>query len=394
MKIYDRSLPDIFGLLPWPYKVVIAAGCLFLVFAIIYVPYSLMEKQGGDDQPAPIDIRNADDIAGKLDPSIASDGSQTAMIFTTIRVSDNGQTTEVRLAEASDNCARFTANPPIFQSKPDELIGPDGVTPVKSGNWRIETPTLVYDAGDKGREWKAYAYKYFWADDVPLARLYGFVVSSTAPSPKGPWSAEEWVFSARADAPPAPYGQMIQKRLNTLDPSLADVYFYARPSALAINDVMLMTLTAFVKGKDTADRVILLASVDHGKNWKYLGTPIRASDVAALAGGYTSLAGAGLIIEGDTVYLTVVPGNADAAANGTLLIPFADVLKAELRRTADTGVPLVLKHIPRVSIAPNKIGGGFATYNDACDAGVITSEFSGVTGRYELMNTRVHPSAK
>ncbi len=394
MKVYNRTLAEIFGLLPWPYRVVVTAGSAFIVFVILYVSYLAFSREQEDTVPVVLKVVGTNDIAGKLDPAIAFDGAgKSAMLFTALTAVDGRMQTDVRLVSSTDACKSWSGIETLFQLKAEELIGPDGVTPVTTGQWRVETPSLVYDAGDKGREWKAYAYKYFWSGDARLARLYSLIVSSTAPAPEGPWTSEEWTFSARPDMPPPPYAGMVKSYLNALDPSLANVYFYARPSVLSVNDVMLMSLTAFVKGKETADRVILLASVDHGRNWKYLGTPLTDKDLPQM-GSYTGFAGGGLMMDKDIIYLWVTPSDKDVNAAGTLLIPFDDVLKATVQRNAQNGVVVASKNIPRVSLAPTATGGGFAAYNDQCKTGVITSEFSGVTGQYELMDTRIRPNQK
>ncbi len=394
MKIYERTLAEVFGLLPWPYKVVVVAGSAFVLFAVLYVASLAFNQTEQDTTPAVVKVSGVGDISGKLDPAVAVDNQgNAAMLFTALTSADGRLQTDVRIASSSDSCKKWFGDSAVFQSKAEELIGPDGVTPVTTGQWRVETPALVYDAGDKGREWKAYAYKYFWSGDARLARLYSLIVSSTAPAPDGPWTSEEWTFSARADMPPPPYADMVKSHLNTLDPSLANVYFYARPSVLSVNDVMLMSLTAFVKGKDTADRVILLASVDHGRNWKYLGTPMTDKDLPQM-GAYTSFAGGGLMMDKDTIYLWIVPSDKEINAAGTLLIPFDDVLKGTVQRNAQNGVVVSSRNIPRVSLAPTATGGGFAAYNDQCKTGIITSEFSGVTGQYELIDTRIRPNQK
>jgi len=398
MRIYDKDLKEIYTDVPWQYKIVIWAGLAFIALTIIYVPYVYYNLGKHEEKPTVLFIPNKPKyVLGILDPSIAYNGNNFFLAHTVVLKSDleenNFIPTEVRIAAASGLCHSWSMLTGGFSTRTEEIIGPDAKTPVKKGVWRVETPSLVYDPNDKGREWKLYAYKYFWAQDVPLARLYGVIVYKYASEEDivgGKWSNEEWALSASDQAPPYPYNQIVKSYLNKLSPALSDVYFYARPSVINIDDTLVMSLSAYIKGRDTPDRIVMIASKDHGKTWHYLGTPLKHDDVPAVKEKMTTLQGATLIVYNKQPYLAAVLGNADVIATGTQILGFSNISKATLMTDKTTGKPVILNQIPLQSTL-TKIGGGFATYNDSCKSGLITAERSGDSGRYEIFETRRLP---
>jgi hypothetical protein len=284
-------------------------------------------------------------------------------------------------------------------------MGPGG-EPLDPGIWRAETPGIVYVPDDKGHEWKLYAYKYYWTGSEQLARYYGFIVEKNAPGPYGPWTEERRLFSAGPvqfgqgtvrNQPPEPYGSMVDYKLNTFSPDLKDVYFYSRPSLQYVPKYkfLFMTLSAFKVPSSTnpqksPDRIVMLKSLDHGRSWSYAGTPLRVEDVPKM-GSFTKIGGATLIQYEDRLYLAAVLGSKDADALGTFLIPIDNPVKGELRRDAKTGAPVVVKHHARNSIQPSKIGGGYATYNDACKTGMMISEYSDLRASFQIFKTYKKP---
>jgi hypothetical protein len=398
MRLYDKTLKEIYGDVPWQFKIVIWAGLAFIALTIIYVPYVYYNLGKHEVRASVLSIPNKPKyILGALDPSIAYNGHNFFLAHTVVLQSDIADNsfipTEVRIAVGSNYCHSWGMLTGGFVTRAEEIIGPDAKTPVKKGVWRIETPTLVYDPDDKGREWKLYAYKYFWAQDVPLARLYGVIVYKYASEENilsGKWSSEEWALSASEESPPYPYNQVVKATLNKINPALADVYFYSRPSVINIDNTLVMSLSAYVKGRDTPDRIIIIASKDHGKTWHYLGAPIKHDDVPAIKEDMTTLQGGTLIVHNKQPYLAAVFGNDKVAATGTQIFGFSNISKATLLNDQVTGKPMILNYIPLHSRL-TKIGGGFATYNDACKSGVITAERSGDSGRYEMFQTQRLP---
>jgi hypothetical protein len=289
-------------------------------------------------------------------------------------------------------CEAWQSLGPVFEGRREDLLAPDGVSPLLAGAWRYETPSIVYDPGDPGREWKIYAYKYFWANDLRIAKRYGVIVVRHTSDPVGnKWSAEEWQFSAAPDYPPPPYQAIVETHLNALSPALGSYTSYARPSVISANGYLLMTLSAF--GPQAApEAIVLLGSADHGRSWVYMGTPLAAGD-APKVGAYTRLSGATLLMQGGRIYLAAVLGDDETANLGTFIFDFADVSAGKLARDEE-GAPRLVRHIPLQSVSPTATGGGFAAYLDGCVHGVVTSELSGRTGKFQIFKTFEKPAGE
>ena len=397
MKIQGQDLREIFARVPWQYKIVTAVGAAFLVLVLCYIPYVMITRgmQSGVTRPEILQISPPLQMAfGKLDPSLAADGKTAWLAYTSQEhPSDAPEKALIstRLAwSTAGYCQKWAHGKTAFESKSDDILGPDGQTVFRSGIWRVETPSLVYDPDDKGREWKIFAYKYFWADD-PAARLqvaqhFGMIVYKYATSPADEWSTEQWLFSPRPDYPPPPYEQMVSLHLNSLDPSLEKIVTYARPSVIYKDGALVMTLSAFT-GDDTPDRVVMITSADHGRTWKYTDIPLQKSDLAAM-GSYTRLGGASLIRKGGQVYLAAVLGDEQLHGRGTFILAFDDLSKGLLQRDPKTGAPVILKQIPLQNPAGN---GGFATYDDACPTGLVTAEQDSAASSFRIFLTHINP---
>lgn len=415
MQINDKTLTEIFKEMPWQFRIVVVAGLLFIVYACYYTTVAYRQIKGTDKPPEVVHLKPQNPPSydeGLFDPSMTASSDEVALSYTTLTGYSGGaeRAAAIRIMTTKQPCKFWQvvqdkgARPgaPLqeagFIPSQDEMIGPDSVTPLGKGTWWIETSSLVYDPDDKGSEWKLYAYKYIWLDrDAGLsrseiARLYGFVVYKHAPDLSGPWSPEQWLFAAKPETPPPPYSSMVQSRLNTLHPSLKDIYFYSRPNVVYADGVLFMTLSAFIRGRATVDRIILLASLDHGKTWNYMGTPLT-HDMVSQMEGYTTLGGGGLLKQGKKVYFWAVPGNDKLAGAGTMIMEFANIGKGVLKTDAK-GHPELNKFIKLKTPAPGKEGGGYAAFSEACKHGIITSEYSPISGLRQLVATEEKPLAE
>ena len=398
IKIYDKTLEEILKDIPMSFKIMMVAGLSFVAFTIIYVPYVYFTFGDKNDVIPPLVIQGLDrNVIGTLDPSVAYDGDHLFMAYTaaslqSAQVSDIKTEIFIARDRRLSRCTSWSQSNIPFPAKAVTIIGPDGQTPVDKGFWRIETPSLVYDPDDPGKEWKLYAYKYFWSGKTDLARLYGAIVYRYASNPdiEASWSTEQWVFSASEQSPPFPYSQIVQTKLSQLHPSLANVYFYSRPSVVYIDKTLVMSLSAFVKGKQTPDRIVMIASKDHGQTWHYMGTPLQDTMLPAIkteTGKYTLLQGATLLLSDGMPYLSAVFGNSKTEGDGSFIFGFDNISAASLAKDQN-GNPLLLNHIPLSSEVPTNVGGGFAAFNEGCtQSGVIAAEMSGVRRRYSIFRT-------
>ncbi|MDP2205737.1 MAG: hypothetical protein Q8K65_05465 [Alphaproteobacteria bacterium] len=383
-----RSAREIFADIPFPLKIVVVVGSIFIVFVICYVTYLTTIYEPKKERARIIAISGSPVYAGLLDPSVASNGTNRIMAYTSVSLLANGSFgTEVMLSQGQTNCMHWTPLTSKMELRPDTLIGPDLLTPVAHGAWRAETPSLVYDPADAGREWKLFAYRYFWSGSAPLARLYSVIVMRYASNPlDADWSREQWILSANDKAPPEPYANLTATKLNPLHPDLLDVYFYARPSVVNVDNVLVMSLSAFVQGKDSPDRIILLASTDHARSWRYLGTALRERDLAGM-GAFTRLTGGSLFMKDKTMYLSAMLGTEDSDAVGAHILEFENASTASLRRDARNGSVAILNYLPTQKTPPSRLGGGALAYNDDCPRKTFMSE--SLTGqRHDIF---VHP---
>ena len=394
--IEDKPISEVFRAVPWPFKIVIVLGSLFIVFSIVYVTVFMLGGLRNTDAaktPGPLQILS-NRSQSVLDPAIAGgpDGTKY-MVYTSIqRAAETADVIGISLAETTKDCASWRFNKNILAAKTETLIAPDGQSELAFGVTRYETPTLVYVPEDKGREWKLYTYRYFWSENnVAFAKRYSVITQRTASNLMGEWSREEWLFSAAPDYPPPPYQKLVQNHVNRLHPSLARFTSYARPSALYKDGVLLMTLSAFAD-REIPEAVVLLASLDWGKSWRYLGTPLDASRLDAI-GNFTRLGGVTLLQDGDGIYLAAVLGNDTVAAQGTFIFGFDEIETGRLLGN-DKGAPRILQNIPQQSVAPTPIGGGFAAYHPDCAHGIVTSEFSGLRNEWQIFRTIKTPEWK
>lgn len=396
MRLYNKTPQDIWGDIPLSYRIVLIAGALFIAFSVIFLLVMSVSRISTAIAPTKgaLQIRNVAEGDSLLDPSIASDGKTvTAIAYTGTRAAAGANAPNLRidLAVSGFPCKGWRQEQSVFEERGESLLAPDGSSTLAQGSVRYETPSLVYDSQDREAPWKIFAYRYFWMGDASFAQRYSMVVMRTATSVFGPWSKEEWVLSAAPDFPPPPYQGLVRAHINPLHTSLAGITSYARPSVVEDRGVLLMSLVAF-KGTADIDRVILMISLDHGKRWIYAGTLLTRAQAAQI-GPFTRISGASLLRQGQAIYLATSLGDKAAVGRGTFLLRIADPAKAQLLAN-DAGIPVVVRHIPLQSQAPTGVGGGYATYDETCPTGIITSEYSGLRNSYQLFATQIAPGGQ
>lgn len=395
MNIYGKSFRDIFIDMPIPYKIVVAVGICFLFFVFLYFATMVVRAAVDERVPSPVGFLGRIEGASVFDPSVAYDGQKQQVWMTYTSLHKGNMVTQLAYSPISRACRTVETVNPVFTSRPDdELVAPDGLSALAQGTWRYETASIVHDPQDPERAWKVFAYKYFWATSeaapMSIVRRYGAIVRKTAKEPLGTWSNEEWVLSPAPDFPPMPYQQLVKAHINALHPDLARISFYGRPSVVVDGKYLLMTLSAFADANNKhPDRIVLLLSPDHGDSWVYLGTVLTQADTARM-GGYTHIAGASLLKQGQEIFLAVVLGDKLTQGAGTHILSFEKKSEGKLLRDS-AGVPVVRKHISRSSVEPTFYGGGFATYTPECQSGILTGEHSGLTGKFEIFRTFQEP---
>lgn len=389
------KLSQVFFILPWTYKIVVVVSIAFFAMLFVHALGFIVESVPRD-KPGAAEVQGLSDRYSIFDPSATAAEGKGVLAYTVVKPLPGKEAEKsgaaapfIGIAQAQNaSCLKWTPAGDVFSPTEDTIVAPDGETTIAAGMWSYETPGLVYDPGDTGREWKLYAYRYMWTASASFetARRYGMIALKTAPAPEGPWSKESWVFGAQADWPPPPYQDLIPTKVSALDPSLADIVAYTRPSPVSAGPgVIVMALSGFTAGR-TPDRVVMMASHDHGRTWRYMGTPLTVAD-AGRVGTYTTLNGATLLRQGGRIYLAAVFGGSATVSAGTFLFEFEDINKGLIRREKD-GKPVLMKQVPLSSLKPTDLGGGFAAYTDACEkAGLLTGEMSGIRGRLQIFRT-------
>lgn len=228
----------------------------------------------------------------------------------------------------------------------------DGTIPVKGkplpGVWRYETPSLVYDPGDVAeRRWKLLSQQYFTKPPYKKGdRLFTIsqIVLQTAARPDGPWSKPVCLFGKLPGC---------VSDLNRLHPDLSRTVFYNEIGTLMYRGTLYVSIDTSTTASGLGDwrnrRIVLVASADSGRTWRYVGTLTNFNDASRL--GYVTLTGSSLATEGGRQFLLVSPAGArklfvkNRGHDGTLVFEFEDISRARLKRDG-RGHLQVIKRLP------------------------------------------------
>jgi len=258
------------------------------------------------------------------------------------------------LAKTTDHGRTWQYVTTINSSIPGKMVI-DGKT--VQGLWRNEVPTIVHDPDDPGGQWKLFSHKYFikapyrdYRRGKPIRFMY--IAYKYAPTPEKLASAEEIVLFGAGPSPVGP--KKARYNLNNFHPDLSKSGMYTEPGSLYKDGVLYLSLAAV--GKDRKDnRTFLLASYDHGKTWKYLGTLTDYKDATAV--GCTILTASSLVQEKGRTFLLIAPvfkEGKKGVHRGTYIFEFEDISRAKLKR--DGRGRLVVHKYLRPSIKSQNAG--------------------------------------
>jgi hypothetical protein len=305
---------------------------------------------------------------GIFDPTVeyASDASEGWLAYSAVfgGLTPFGPHVETHLARTTDAGATWT-----FDSIPNTSFAADldmGGGILLPGVWNYEVSSLVHDPDDPGAEWKLFSHRVFRKTEDNFTEeqnlpAYSWISYRTAADPAGPWSPEIALLSS-GPLPPAPYDN-VAIAVNSLDPSLTDLVVYSEPGAFYHQGTIYLSLTGLkVTG---ADRIVLLASDDHGTTWRYVGTPLSNFDAPPL--GHLSFDGSAIVSDRGRIFLLVTPESPGILHDGTLAFEFDSIADGTLVRAA--GVPVVMLDVPAQSGLPVERRGGQADYHALNAAG-------------------------
>ncbi len=210
------------------------------------------------------------------------------------------------------------------------------------GAWWHEVPTLVHDPDDPGREWKLYWHKYFaipkpyFEHPIPgvkdnLIRVweYMWIAFKAAASPQELASAKE---EALFDAGKSELASNRARIDLTTIPALRDARAFSEPGSLYRDGVLYVCLSKIPMEKVEDHSVVLLASSDHGRSWKYVGTLLDHQDATHLDPKYQMLTGTSLAQDKGRVFLLAAAFHRKRHHDGTYIFEFDDIAKAKLKR--------------------------------------------------------------
>lgn len=287
------------------------------------------------------------------------------------------------VATSADSGATWNLVANVNESIDGEITLPNGDR--MQGVWRYEVPSLVYDESDKATPWKLFAHRYFWSKKKDRMPAFGWITLKTAANPAGPWSPEIGLFRSTR-FPPPPY--KVQIDANALDASLGDVVAYTEPGAYYRNGTIYLSLTTL--GMKGPEKIVLLASRDHGRNWAFRRTLVTSEDAKSL--GYRKLDGSAIVEDRGQVYLFVSPEGRKAMHEGVIVVPFSDLDSGQLARDA-AGNLAVAKLIPCQPDILFKPGCGQADYHEHSVDGIVMPQanFRDKPQIFQMWMTGVRP---
>lgn len=237
------------------------------------------------------------------------------------------------------------------------------------GVWRNETPTLLYDPTDTApQRWKLFSHHYPARPPYKKgSHLYarGWIEYQAAADPAGPWSEPVRLFGKREDH--------CRVDLSKLHPGLGNILWYNEMGSVVVDGVIYLTLDASATpsglGKWRQRKIILIASDDHGRSWRYVGTLTDYADADKF--GYLIFTGSSLVKVGKQLFLLISPSGAkglfrkNRAHDGTMVVEVEDITRATLSRDA-AGKLVVLDWIK-----PSLQSGGVSDYDEQNTGGGI-----------------------
>jgi len=282
------------------------------------------------------------------------------------------QHVETHLAKSTDQGKTWTYVDALNRSiEGSDLI--EGT--MQKGVWRYETPTLIYDPTDAAaRRWKFFVQRYLSTPPHEKNNSHfgqGWIEYRYAASPVGPWSEGMCIFGKSKDR--------CQADLNSLHSDLKNIAFYNELGSIVVDGVIYLSMDASATSSGLGEweqrKVVLFRSRDHGASWAYVGTLTDYDDANEL--GYVVLTGSSMVREEGRLFLLITPSGAkglfkkNRAHDGTLVVEFADIRRAALKRDAKGGLA-VLK-----TIKPDRHSGGLSDYDERnVNGGMLFSQIT------------------
>jgi hypothetical protein len=358
------------------YIVLALAGLVGLVIfahahSSVSAPLAQLRQTAGEVRYVKL-LPQGDQVQGGIyDPSVAytADGSVGWLAYSSITgdFKPVGPYVNTHLARSTDGGAHWQFVEALNTATDATVVTDDGKR--LSGVWRYEVPSLVHDPTDPdaGARWKLFAHRYFWTARQDRMVAYGWITLRTAADPGGEWSAELPLFGA-GERPLAPYHHA-HVDVNTLDNSLRGTLAYTEPGALANDDRLYLSLTALKPSLwGPLHDIILLASDDHGKSWRFISTLLTRKD--AVATGCEFFDGSSLAEDDGRFFLLAAPmlRKTNEVHLGTVAIELESLANGILKRDAQHALVIAAYFAPQPGIFSGP-GAGQSTYDSRNNSG-------------------------
>ena len=353
--------------------------------------------------PTPTELRIADapGDGGVFDPAPMSDGAGGLwMSYSAVATSAHAtpaaplDQVRTRLASSSDAGATFAdlGLDPSGLADADLQV-PDGQGGLLWATWRFEVSRLLFDPydPDAARRWKIVWHRLVAAagGEQGVAHFEtGWVGESTAPDPRGPWSAERKLlsgagYSSAMDAfigPP-------ELPLSALFPgpgALGGCAFFSEPGLLARPEGIYLSLLC----AGTPSKTVLLRCDHAFSSCDYLGDLLQDAEAASFStasDAYQGFSGSELVETARAVYLIVTPWvNPPEAYRGCLAFRVSDLATATVERSA--GAPVL---VARISGVPGSFHGACGYHPDATGSGIVYGQYQDVAPHYHIFESHL-----
>jgi len=364
----------------------------WLILPVVLIAFFLFNRNHADEtfragplgaaQAAAGDVRYTKCVplgerleGGIYDPSVAYtlDGSVGWLAYSLVTGKHKpiGAYVHTHLARSTDAGASWQFVK-VLNPATDAVLTRPGQDPLP-GVWRYEVPTLVCDAADPDPDgrWKLFVHRYFWSPKQDRMVNYGWIALRTAADPAGKWSAEVPLFGA-GKSPRAPYDKTLID-LNALAQPLKNTVAYSEPGALAHEGRLYLSMTALqprlsLKGIVVSHTIVLFASDDHARSWRFVATLLTPGDAGSL--GCDFFDGSALAEDGGRFFLLAAPmlNKKLETHYGTAAFEFDSLEKGRLRRSAKDAPVVAAYFAPQPSIFSGP-GAGQGTYDAKNTAG-------------------------
>lgn len=347
------------------------------------------------------DTNDLNSPSGIFDPSLLNVNGRIWMAYSSVnyyqQLGNRVQDVSTSLAYSDNNGSTFTYLQTIGAATSATVTPGSGVNPCGNitctGRWVYEVPFLVDDKTDpdSSKRFKLFAHKYFLYPAGTTSTIYtlGAIVMWTSPSPESSWSSERVVLGWNG----TPQELATTNKINSLNAALNECLTLSEGTATSYQDNLDFV---FACSNGITQKIVMLRSSDHASTFKYVSTPLTATDAASFNALYFSAptlipaeTSAPVLIATPVINRSVSIGGSPFSGDfysGCVAFPFADEATGKLFRNGTT--PL---SIWKIGYQANHLNGACAWDRGAGVSGILINDGDAVSGTSQF---RVLKTAK